>query len=271
MRKEREARSQTIILMISLSLLVVAVFFVLFIRWLVYEPQASVRKMELNIARMKEQAEQQKNIYLPLKPGSPELLCRGVVAFCSDEDFASARRYLRGFSKRFPVDPALLDMLTYHVNNASVFFRYLCYSGGLGSGMKIRTGQHGICQVTSVQNAIITAETVSGELLQFPIRSMSAGEYMEYLHTVAKKFDMNVQMRSYLICTGNFKTALSLASAESERSEFEQIAYSYIRSGIVNATPTEIRQLRMLYGSLEPFQRAMHTNLQHKHNLENEK
>ena len=95
----------------------------------------------------------------------------------------------------------------------------------------------------------VPAKTVSGELLQFPIRSMSAGEYMEYLHTVAKKFDMNVQMRSYLICTGNFKTALSL----------------------VNATPTEIRQLRMLYGSLEPFQRAMRTNLQHKHNLENEK
>ena len=86
---------------------------------------------------------------------------------------------------------------------------------------------------------------------------MNTQEYMKYLHSVASSLNLATQMRSYLACTGNFRMAIILAQTEEERMEYERIAYSYIRSGIVNASPMEIRQLRMLYGTLKPFRKAM--------------
>ena len=182
MRKERETRSQTIVLLITLCLLMISVFFVLFIRWLVYEPKESVRRMELNIERMKEQAAIRKNLHRPLKAGAPELLFRGVVAFCTDEDFVSARRFLREFIRRYPVDPAWSEMLTYHVNNASIFFQHLCYGRSRVSGIQIYSLKYGRCRIVSVDNAVIDAENSTGGMVQIPIRTMNSAEYMKYLH-----------------------------------------------------------------------------------------
>ena len=122
--------------------------------------------MELNIARMKEQATLRKSLHRPLRRGAPELLCRGVVALCADEDFVAARRYIREFSMRYPVDPNLHKMLTYHVNNASIFFQNLCYSQHRISGAPLYTESYGPCQILSVYNAEIKAKTADGKILE---------------------------------------------------------------------------------------------------------
>lgn len=260
MQKRREARSKRIVFMISFALLATVIVFTLFIRWLVHEPQASTRAMEINIARMKELAARRKSFSKPLKPGAPELLCRGVVAFCSNEDFASAQKYVQDFSRKYPVDPELSGMLLRHIRNARIFFVTLSNGGNKVYGLDFHSETHGHCRVLSVNEYEIKAEKMSGELVTIQLRALSHREYMDYLYTISTAYGLTEQLRSYLACTGSFDLAIQLSPDEEEQREFKQIAYSYIRSGIVNASPVEIRHLRMLYGSSGAFRKAMNSN-----------
>ena len=258
MQRKRETRSQTIVCLIILALLISGIVFTLFIRWLVYEPRASAREMEINIARMKERAARRKSLYQPLRRGAPERLCRGVIALCSNEDFVAAQRYIRDFSRRFLVDPVLLELLTRHVKNSHIYFNMLCNSGSAAAGIEIQSHVYGLCKVSQVKDSVIYAETSARKKVTILIRAFTHEEYRWYLRQVTNKFGLYDQMRSYLLCTGNFGIALELARTDSERNEFETVIYGYVRSGLSNASPLEIRQMRMLYGSLEPFQRATH-------------
>lgn len=257
MQRRRETRSKTVVLLIAACLMSTVIILVLFIRWLVYEPQKSSRTMELNIARMKENAERKILDHAPLKRGSPELLCRGVVAFCSNDDFSSALRYYGDFIRRYPVDPKLAEIIEHHLNGARVFFN-MCRNGGAAvAGMPFRSVRHGACTVERVRDSVLTIRTKDGETAEIPLLSMSREEYNDFLRNIAGKFGLSSQMRSYLACTGDFETAIVLSPDETEQREFDWIAYGYIRSGIVHASPVEIRHLRMLYGSLDAFRRAI--------------
>ena len=259
MQRKRESRSQTIVLAVFCVLLCLGIFATLFIRWIVYEPQKSAREMEINIARMKERAARRKSLYQPLERSAPERLCRGVVALCSNEDFVAAQRYIYDFTKRYPsVDPAYRDMLLKHVRNAQVFFRKLTNSGTDVAGIKIPVRQYGLCTVSSVRDSVIRAWTADGREVTIQTRTFTHEEYRSYFKSVMEKFGCYSQARSYLVCTGNFEAGLSLVQNDHERHEFEQIIYGYIRTGLSNASPLEIRQMRMLYGSLDAFQKAAH-------------
>ena len=259
MQRRRESRSQTIILTVFGVLLCLGIFATLFIRWIVYEPQRSAREMEINIARMKQRAVQRKSLYQPLAPGAPERLSRGVVALCSNEDFAAAQRYIYDFTRRYPAtDREYRDMLLKHVRNAQAFFRELSNSGTAVAGIEIDTRQYGLCKVLSVRDSVISAKTADGKDVRIQIRTFTHGEYGSYLKSVVDKFRSYGNARSYLVCTGNFESALRRARNDAERREFEQIIFGYIRTGLSNASPLEIRQMRMLYGSLDAFQKAAH-------------
>ena len=74
------------------------------------------------------------------------------------------------------------------------------------------------------------------------------------------RFGLHSEIRAYLLCTGNFEYALELAKNDKkEHAFFEKVIYGYIRAGLSNASPLEIRQMRMLYGPLDAFQDATHS------------
>ena len=149
-------------------------------------------------------------------------------------------------------------MLLKHVRNAQVFFRELSNSGTAVAGLEIDTRQYGLCKVLSVRDSVISAKTTDGKEVRIQIRTFTHGEYGSYLKSVVDKFRSYGNARSYLVCTGNFESALRRARNDAERREFEQIIFGYIRTGLSNASPLEIRQMRMLYGSLDAFQEAAH-------------
>ena len=257
LRKKRESRSQTIVIGIISILLVLGISAALFVKWLVHEPQRSAREMEINISRMKERKRGKKSLYQPLQPGSVERLCRGVIAHCANEDYQEAQRFINSFTKRYHVDNEFKTTLSNHVRKAQIFFRQFTNSGGAVSGIRFYSRLYGYCDVLSVKDSIITAQNKKGETVSIQIRTFTHEEYASYLREIVKRFNLNHELYSYLLCTGNFELALKTPS-KTDRNFFEKVIYGYIRVGLSNASPLEIRQMRMLYGSLDAFQKATH-------------
>lgn len=257
LRKRRESRSQTIVLGIIGVLLMLGIFSALFVKWIVYEPRRSAREMEINIARMKEQHRRQKSLYQPLPSGAVERLCRGVIAHCANEDYLDARRFINDFSRKYPVNKNFRSSLENHVMKAQIFFRQFTNSGNAVSGIRFYSRLHGYCNVLSVRDSIITAEDSKKGIVSIQIRTFTHEEYTSYLQEITKRFNLKSELYSYLLCTGNFEHALKTTNPK-DRDFFEKVIYGYIRVGLSNASPLEIRQMRMLYGSLDAFQKATH-------------
>lgn len=260
MQKNRESRARAVILGIAAILLSLGVFFTLFVKWVVYEPQQSAREMEINIARMKERS-RRKSLYEPLRRGATERLCRGVVAHCANEDFVQAEKYIHDFSEEYNVADPFKKELLRHVRNSKTFFWQFSNSGARVEGIEFYSNLHGHCKVVFVRDSIITAERVSdGARVKIQIRTFTHEEYKSYLRNVIARFGSVSEARSYLLCTGNFADALEkVQDYPADRAFFEKVIYGYIRAGISNASPLEIRQMRMLYGSLDAFQKATHS------------
>ena len=259
MQRKRESRAQTIVLGIVAILFCLGIFFTLFVKWVVYEPQRSAREMEINIARMKERTRRQKSLYQPLQKGAMERLCRGVVAHCANEDFREALHFIDDFSRSHAVDESFKNELIGHVRKSIVFFRQFTNSGTAVAGIKLQSRFYGSCTVLSVRNSVITAQCGTGKNVSVQIRTFTHEEYRVYLRQVIERFGLQSEVCSYLLCTGNFGDALEKVQDDPEkRGFFEKVIYGYIRTGLSNASPLEIRQMRMLYGSLDAFQRATH-------------
>ena len=125
------------------------------------------------------------------------------------------------------------------------------------AGIRFYSRFYGVCDVLSVKDSIITATDKNGKTVTIQIRTFTHEEYASYLREVVKRFNLNQELYSYLLCTGNFELALKTPNA-TDRKFFEKVIYGYIRVGLSNASPLEIRQMRMLYGSLDAFQEATH-------------
>ena len=108
-----------------------------------------------------------------------------------------------------------------------------------------------------MKDSIITAKDKKGKTVTIQIRTFTHEEYASYLQEIVKRFRLNNEFYSYLLCTGNFELALKTPNV-TDRKFFEKVIYGYIRVGLSNASPLEIRQMRMLYGSLDAFQKATH-------------
>ena len=259
LQRKRESRAQTIILGIFGVLLCLGIFFTLFVKWVVYEPQRSAREMEINIARMKERTRREKSLYQPLQKGAAERLCRGVVAHCANEDFREALHFIKDFTRKYPVNEAFASELAEHVRKSIVFFRQFTNSGSAVAGVKLQSRLFGHCTVLSVKNSEITARCENGNTVTIQIRTFTHEEYKFYLRQIIERFGLQAEVCSYLLCTGNFEDALEKVQNKPEkRIFFEKVIYGYIRTGLSNASPLEIRQMRMLYGSLDAFQKATH-------------
>lgn len=259
MRRNRESYSRLVVLGIFCIILLLGIAVALFIKWVTYEPQQSAREMEINIARMKERNRRQDSLYQPLEAGSVERLCRGVVAHCSNEDYSEALHFIEEFSRMYPVNPDFKSQLTGHVQKAYRFFLQFSNSKNALSDIRYYSREHGYCTVISVKDLVITAKNVKGKTVTSQIRTFTHEEYASYLKEVVKRFGLQAEFRSYLLCTGNFEDALNLAKGNKKEYEFfEKVIYGYIRAGLSNASPLEIRQMRMLYGSLDAFQKATH-------------
>lgn len=257
MQKRRELRARMIVSGIAAIMVFLGLFFTFFVKWVVYEPQQSSRDMEINIARMT-----QNHLFGPLQKGATERLSRGVVAHCANEDFDQAEKYIHDFSKKYDVDDSFKNGLLNHVKKSKLFFWQFTNSGSALSGIEFHSRLYGKCKVISVQNSIITAECLKDKKqVKIQIRTFTHPEYESYLRNVISRFGSYSEVRSYLLCTGNFEDALEkVKDMPGERLFFEQVIYGYIRTGLSNASPLEIRQMRMLYGSLDAFQKATHPN-----------
>lgn len=259
MQRKRESRAQTIIFGIFGVLVCLGIFFTLFVKWVVYEPQRSAREIEIHIARMKERSRRQKSLYQPLQKGATERLCRGVIAHCANEDFREALHFISDFTQKYPVDEKFKNELTGHVRKSIVFFRQFTNSGPAVAGIKLQSRFFGNCTVLSVKDSVITAQCGRGKNVSIQIRAFTHEEYRIYLRQVIERFGLQSEVCSYLLCTGNFGDALEkVQNKPKERRFFEKVIYGYIRTGLSNASPLEIRQMRMLYGSLDAFQKATH-------------
>ena len=215
--------------------------------------------MEIHIARMKERSRRQKSLYQPLQKGATERLCRGVIAHCANEDFREALHFISDFTKKYPVDEKFKNELTGHVRKSIVFFRQFTNSGPAVAGIKLQSRFFGNCTVLSVKDSVITAQCGRGKNVSIQIRAFTHEEYRIYLRQVIERFGLQSEVCSYLLCTGNFVDALEkVQNKPKERRFFEKVIYGYIRTGLSNASPLEIRQMRMLYGSLDAFQKATH-------------
>ena len=257
LRKKRESRSQTIVIGIVGVLLLLGIFSALFVKWLVYEPQRSAREIEINISRMKERQRRKKSLYQPLRSGSVERLCRGVIAHCANEDYQDAQRFINSFTRKHHVKKEFKDTFSDHVRKAQIFFRQFTNSGEAVAGIHFYSRFFGYCHVLSVKDSIITAKDKKGKTVTIQIRTFTHEEYASYLQEIVKRFRLNNELYSYLLCTGNFELALKTPNV-TDRKFFEKVIYGYIRVGLSNASPLEIRQMRMLYGSLDAFQKATH-------------
>ena len=259
MRRNREQQSRLIVLGILCFILLLGIISTLFIKWVAYEPQPSAREMEINIARMRERSRRQSSLYQPLEAGSVEHLSRVVVAHCSNEDYGEALRFIEEFSRKYKIDPKFKSELTGHVQKGHKFFLQFSNSNNAVTGIRFYSRVHGYCTVISVKDLVITAKDSKEKTVTSQIRTFTHEEYASYLKEVVKRFGLQAEFRSYLLCTGNFEDALKLAKDNKAEYEFfEKVIYGYIRAGLSNASPLEIRQMRMLYGSLDAFQKATH-------------
>ena len=260
MQRKRESHARIVVFGIMGTLVCLGIFIALFIKWIVYEPQRSAREIEINIARITDRAKRKDSLYKPLQKGAVERLCRGVIAHCANEDFEEAQHFINEFCKTYPVDPEFRKKLKKHVEDAHIFYRKFTNSGADVAGIEFYSRFYGKCTVISVKDSVITARRENGKEVPVLIRAFTHSEYKSYLSQVVSRFGFHSQVKSYLLCTGNFEYVLTKVQDQEERQLFEKIIYGYIRAGLSNASPLEIRQMRMLYGSLDAFQKATHPN-----------